>query len=322
MTIGFAQINGAMYYFDTDGAMHTGWLDIMDERYYFSAGGVMQLGWLDLDGQLYYLDSDGVMQRGWIDVDGARYYLDRNGVVQTGWLSLDNRLYYLKPNGVMAKGMVEIEGKKNYFTGSGEYIRLVNPWNFLGEDYSPELISLSKYVYNNDQKVSEECYDDLMRMLDDCYKNGHYAIVVSSYRTISFQQALFNNQVNQFLSWGYSRAEAERRAAQIVAVPGTSEHHLGLAVDIVDNNWPYLEDEQENMPAQKWLMANSWKYGFILRYPADKIDVTGIIYEPWHYRYVGREMAVELYELGVCLEVYIDNLTNDGTTCGGKQPEG
>ena len=311
MITGFAQIYGAKYYFDADGAMHTGWLDLEGQKYYFSAGGVMFKGGLQQEDKQYYFGDDGIMHRGWLDLEGNRYFMDRDGSMHYGWLTQNEKRYYLKANGVMAKGMLEIDGVKNYFTGNGEYIRLVNPWNYLEEGYSPELISLSKYVYFANQKVSAECYDDLMKMLDDCYRAGHYAIVVSSYRTISYQQGLFNDQVNQFLSWGFSRAEAERRAAQVVAVPGTSEHHLGLAVDIVDNNWPYLEDEQANMPAQKWLMANSWKYGFILRYPASKTDVTGIIYEPWHYRYVGKELAKELYESGLTLEEYLNNLTEE-----------
>ena len=108
-------------------------------------------------------------------------------------------------------------------------------------------------------------------------------------------------------------------ATKIVAVPGTSEHHLGLAFDIVDSAYPKLNHQQATMPAQKWLMEHCWEYGFILRYPENSTDITGIIWEPWHYRYVGVEMALEIRDLGgIPLEVYIDNLTNDGTTCGGK----
>ena len=103
--------------------------------------------------------------------------------------------------------------------------------------------------------------------------------------------------------------EAEEMAATVVARPGTSEHQLGLAVDIVDSRSYSLTDYQATLPAQKWLMAHSWEYGFILRYPDDKTDVTGIIYEPWHYRYVGKELAKELYNAGLTLEEYLQNLT-------------
>ena len=91
----------------------------------------------------------------------------------------------------------------------------------------------------------------------------------------------------------------------MVAVPGTSEHQLGLALDIVDMNHQILDESQEETDTQQWLMAHSWEYGFILRYPNDKSEITGIIYEPWHYRYVGRDAAREIYEQGVCLEEYL-----------------
>lgn len=91
-----------------------------------------------------------------------------------------------------------------------------------------------------------------------------------------------------------------------VAVPGTSEHQLGLAVDIVDVNYQLLDTNQENTAVQKWLLENSWRYGFILRYPTDQTDVTGIVYEPWHYRYVGKEYAQDIYKKGLCLEQYLE----------------
>ena len=104
---------------------------------------------------------------------------------------------------------------------------------------------------------------------------------------------------------GYPENEVEDEAAKVVAYPGTSEHQLGLALDIVDVSYQQLDTEQENTPVQQWLMKNSWKYGFVLRYPTDKSDITGIIYEPWHYRYVGKEAAAEIYENKLCLEEYL-----------------
>ena len=96
------------------------------------------------------------------------------------------------------------------------------------------------------------------------------------------------------------------KAGHQVAVPGTSEHQLGLAVDIVDVNYQLLDTNQENTAVQKWLLENSWRYGFILRYPTDQTDVTGIVYEPWHYRYVGKEYAQDIYKKGLCLEQYLE----------------
>ena len=91
-----------------------------------------------------------------------------------------------------------------------------------------------------------------------------------------------------------------------MAPPGTSEHQLGWAVDLVDASYQVLTEKQAAMPAQMWLMEHSWEYGFILRYPVNKSGVTGIIYEPWHYRYVGREHAKAIYESGLCLEEWLE----------------
>ena len=121
---------------------------------------------------------------------------------------------------------------------------------------------------------------------------------------------------------GLSRAEAEIVAATISAFPGTSEHQLGLAVDLVDINYQLLNEQQENTAAQKWLMENSWRYGFILRYPNNKSAITGIEYEPWHYRYVGVELSTELYELGLTMEEYLDMLTEDKSLTASNPEKG
>lgn len=99
--------------------------------------------------------------------------------------------------------------------------------------------------------------------------------------------------------------EASDKAAFWVARPGTSEHQLGLAVDIVSTKNQRLDRSQENTVEQRWLIQNSWKYGFVLRYPTNKNSITGVGYEPWHYRYVGKEHAKKINELGVCLEEYV-----------------
>jgi D-alanyl-D-alanine carboxypeptidase len=148
-------------------------------------------------------------------------------------------------------------------------------------------------------------------MLKDCRAAGHGVLVVSTYRTHAQQTYLHNRMINRYLGYGYSKTAAKKKASTISAVPGTSEHQLGLAVDIIDTRSWQLDESQEDQPAQKWLMENSWKYGFILRYPPDTTEFTGIIYEPWHYRYVGKEIAAELHELGVTLEEYLRDLTED-----------
>lgn len=107
------------------------------------------------------------------------------------------------------------------------------------------------------------------------------------------------------MAQGLSQTEAQKQAATEAAVPGTSEHQLGLAVDLVDASYQVLDEAQASTPAQQWLMAHCWEYGFILRYPAEKQDITGIIYEPWHYRYVGRDHAQAIRQSGQCLEEFL-----------------
>ena len=177
---------------------------------------------------------------------------------------------------------------------------LVNPWNRVPENYEPELTYL-----RNGQAVDSRCYPELQQMIDDCRAAGFEPLICASYRTIEKQEALFEDKEARLIREGYPENEVEDEAAKVVAYPGTSEHQLGLALDIVDVSYQQLDTEQENTPVQQWLMKNSWKYGFVLRYPTDKSDITGIIYEPWHYRYVGKEAAAEIYENKLCLEEYL-----------------
>ena len=177
---------------------------------------------------------------------------------------------------------------------------LVNPWNWVPENYEPELTYL-----RNGQAVDSRCYPELQQMIDDCRAAGFDPLICASYRTMEKQEALFEDKEARLIREGCPENEVEAEAAKVVAYPGTSEHQLGLALDIVDVSYQQLDTEQENTPVQQWLMKNSWKYGFVLRYPTDKSDITGIIYEPWHYRYVGKEAAAEMYENKLCLEEYL-----------------
>lgn len=178
---------------------------------------------------------------------------------------------------------------------------LVNPWNPLPENYSIQTVTLK-----NGLQVDERCYPDLQAMMDACRADGLSPVICSAYRTQEKQETLFQNKVNRLIAQGYTESEATVEAGKVVAVPGTSEHQLGLAVDIVDINNQNLDESQEHTAVQKWLMAHSWEYGFILRYPSEKSELTGITYEPWHYRYVGREDAAQIHALGVCLEEYLE----------------
>lgn len=167
-------------------------------------------------------------------------------------------------------------------------------------------VNINLEYLKNGQAVDRRCYSALQNMMNNCRQAGLEPVICSSYRTMDKQEELFNSEVEKLTSLGYSRKNAISEAGKAVAAPGTSEHQLGLAVDIVDLSNQRLDESQESTGVQKWLIKNSWKYGFILRYPNGKSDITKIIYEPWHYRYVGKKAAKEIFKSKLCLEEYLN----------------
>lgn len=157
----------------------------------------------------------------------------------------------------------------------------------------------------NGEQVDSRIYPDLQQMFDDARTQGVYPLVNDGYRTHARQQSLMDQRVDAYIAEGYDEETAQQLAESWVAVPGTSEHELGLAVDIVADT-----DKCSNETVYRWLKDNAWQYGFILRYPEDKVDITGIDYEPWHYRYVGREAALEIYQQDLCLEEYLSGINS------------
>lgn len=260
-------------------------------------------GWVTEAAQTFYLNEDGSRHIGWLELDGKRYYLDNMGVLQTGWLELNNETYYLLSDGSAARGKVTVDDRAHYFTSTGAKIMVANPWNIIPSDYSPNLRNTE-----GGMSIDKSCKDSLDKMLADCRAAGHGVVLISAFREHSTQIYLYNRKVNYYLDQGLDAATARQEAGKVVAMPGTSEHELGLAVDLVDNSYTELDEAQENTDTQKWLMEHCWDYGFILRYPNNKSEKTGIIYEPWHYRYVGKEVARELKESGLCLEEYLEKL--------------
>jgi D-alanyl-D-alanine carboxypeptidase len=138
--------------------------------------------------------------------------------------------------------------------------------------------------------------DKLEEFIEAARNQGLDVILSSTYRSYEDQSYLYDLKVDEY---------GEEEAQTIVAIPGTSEHQTGLAADIMDEVYPYLNEWQEHTEAQAWLMEHAPEYGFILRYPPDASDITGIIYEPWHYRYVGEKFAKEITKRGLTLEEYV-----------------
>ncbi|MDO4356871.1 MAG: M15 family metallopeptidase [Clostridia bacterium] len=184
-------------------------------------------------------------------------------------------------------------------------LTLVNPTHPLPEDWQTELVDIG-----NGKQIDSRAYDGLTAMLDSCRDAGYAPMVCSAYRTYEKQLSLYENKLQRCYDQGLSGADAEREAAFWVAKPNTSEHQLGLAVDIVSWENQRLDDTQLDSPAQQWLMAHCWEYGFIFRYQADKTEWTQVGHEPWHYRYVGRAAAKQIGDWDVCLEEYLELLAN------------
>ena len=180
------------------------------------------------------------------------------------------------------------------------YLVLVNDTHPMEEGYKPKLADVG-----NGHQVDERIADSLKKMMKDAKKAGLNPMICSSYRTVEYQQKLYNEYMGNAVKEGLNYWEALKKTKDSTAYPGRSEHNIGLAVDIVSASYTQLDKKQEQTKEAKWLAENCYKYGFILRYPNGKTEITGIIYEPWHYRYVGVEDAKKIKEMGVTLEEYL-----------------
>ena len=191
-----------------------------------------------------------------------------------------------------------LEFKKTASLENGWNLILVNRDNYIPDNYEFELTELA-----NGEKVDSRIYPSLQDMFDDARAKGLHLLVAAGYRTEEKQRQLLEEKTEAYVNEGHSRSKARELAEEWVAVPGTSEHQIGIAVDINADTKYSSRDS-----VYGWLEKNSWKYGFIRRYPPDKTEITGVINEPWHFRYVGKEAAQEIYSQGICLEEYIEML--------------
>lgn len=184
------------------------------------------------------------------------------------------------------------------------------PWNMvlvngdhpMEEGYVPQLKELEEGL-SLDARIIDAAKD----MLSDAKKAGLHIDICSAYRSVERQEQVFGESMKERVKDGMSYWDAFNETSLNVAIPGTSEHALGLALDLISNQYTELDERQETTAEAKWLKENCHKYGFILRYPPEKTNITGIIYEPWHYRYVGVEDATEIMKLGITLEEYLQD---------------
>ncbi len=196
------------------------------------------------------------------------------------------------------------DNKKPKLDPNYSNLLLVNNKNPLPEnyDYEGNLVKLeSKYLCGSLNRINAQIYPYLTAMVEAAWKDGVNLKVLSPYRSYATQKRLFNNKVERVKNSGTPADRAEEVAATVVARPGTSEHHTGLAVDFNS-----VEDTFEQTAEYRWLSQNAEDYGFILRYTAEKQNITGVIHESWHWRFVGINEAHKINDCGLCLEEYLE----------------
>ncbi len=290
MAMGFREVDGSTYYFD-EGILLTGPQIIDKQHYHFLDDGAMHTGWLDEDDTRSYFRSDGTQVFGWETIDGKQWFFDEQGILCLDrWVQDGEYRYYIFGDGTYATGPTVIDGQQHYFSPQGIEVILVNAVNPLPKNYPQTFVNVVDY-----HDVDSRCYDALVAMLADFEEEvGVEYTFNSAYRTWEEQTGILEYRTLEHMrDYGMTFQEARAKALETVAIPDTSEHQLGLSVDLVGKT---IND---------WLAENCWDYGFILRYPADKQHITGITNEPWHFRYVGKKVSLDMKDSGLCLEEYL-----------------
>lgn len=309
LAVGWQTVDGTRRYFTEEGITGSGWLTTDegtwylngtgaptggicvidgDTYYFYNGSGMMHTGWLDVDDDRYYFGEDGRMATGWRTVDGKKCSFGEDGRMITGWMEDGEYRYYLLPEGGMADCPTVIDGETCFFTPDGIYVLLVNYQYPVPDGYRVDLVRYGEWA-----RVAAVAENHLRRMILDCRATGIDCWLNCGYRTFDEQTAILENRTQEYQDQGMDFASARARALETVAVPGYSEHQTGLAFDIVCSVNP------------DWLHEHCWEYGFILRYPEDKSEITNISYEHWHYRYVGTKVSMAMKGTGLCLEEFL-----------------
>lgn len=181
------------------------------------------------------------------------------------------------------------------------YLRLANVDHPLPEDFTVETQEVQN-GYKLDSRIAAQAKE----MIEAARQDGVELLVCSAYRSIEKQTNLFNKMKQDYLAQGYSEEQAYAKTATAIAIPGTSEHQSGLAADIVTPSHQTLDPAFAETAAGQWLVEHAHEYGFVLRYPEEKQDITKIIYESWHFRFVGKTHAKLMKEQNLCLEEYLE----------------
>ena len=207
---------------------------------------------------------------------------------------------------------IDMKPYKNAVTVTEKsYLILVNKENPCGESYVPENLSVvpaELTLYGKEIKLEENAALAAEALILELHARGYEDIVITSgYRDYAYQQVLFNTYMEQEKSKhpGWTEAQCRAEVLTYSAFPGESEHQTGLCVDLISTKNVVLDESFAQNPAYAWLVENAHHFGFILRYPEGKEEITGYTYEPWHYRFVGVEAATAIYEQGTTLEEYL-----------------
>lgn len=203
----------------------------------------------------------------------------------------------------VSRGMTESEEYSSTLSVDDWQLVLVNKQHPVPEDYSFTLGTIT-----GSMKCDVRIIDELMAMLEAAKADGIDLVICSPYRDYNRQTVLFDRKIDYYMERGYSYLEAYKIASITVTVPGASEHQIGLALDIVSDTYTSLDTGFGKTDAGIWLKEHGYEYGFILRYPLGKEYITGIQYEPWHYRYVGKKSATAIMKQGITLEEFLEDL--------------
>ena len=286
---GWLEESEGCYYLDENGIPVTGMETVEGSTYFFDPGtGLMTQGLIEVEGSRYFFGEDGVMQTGWQTLGEDTFYFNEDGAMHTGWLQEDEYSYYFLEDGTMAVSPTVIDGETCFFTPTGIYVLLVNYRYGMPENRQPDLVRYGEWA-----RVARVAEQSLRQMILDCRATGIECWLNCGYRTKDEQKRILEERTQEYQEDGLGYQDAYNKALETVALPGYSEHETGLAMDIVCSVTP------------TWLHEHCWEYGFVLRYPENKSDITGISYEHWHYRYVGTKVSMAMKDTGMCLEEYV-----------------
>lgn len=247
-------------------------------------------------GKVFFVSCATVLVAGFLGGVALGRYVESRQAAETVQKK-DNQYESLEKEYNSVKEQAEAQNEKT----RPWYLMLVNQSHPMEDGYVPELANI-----DDSHQVDARVLESLQNMLKAASDEGYSLYVCSAYRSVDRQKELFNESMIDYVNQGMTYYEAAIETAKSIAWPGESEHATGLAMDIVSSDYAGLDEKQGETDDQKWLMEHCYEYGFILRYPKDKSEDTGIIYEPWHYRYVGVEAALAIRDQGVTLEEYLN----------------